>query len=186
MPTALLTLSPDHAVEAHRRHSRLRGDFPYGASKGPKFVVMGLLVAAALFAMDQIGLSVIFVCLALLPAFLKSIAPRSIGWVVRRRFKQSPYCGAEVRYDFATDAMRTNSPHFEGTSLWPLFTRAARFSDGLLLMQGPDLFHWIPFASLSRESDVAELESLVRSRIADYVVVDSPPPAAVSRGSGGS
>jgi hypothetical protein len=49
---------------------------------------------------------------------------------------------------------------------WQVFTEGYRFDDGFLLMQGKQLFNWLPLAALQGEPNV--VEALIKANVDEY------------------
>jgi hypothetical protein len=65
------------------------------------------------------------------------------------------------------DGVSSSSKRSEGRLDWSGFSKARRFADGLLLFQGPHVFHWFPDSACTHpaQSDVGDL---VRRHVSDY------------------
>jgi len=61
--------------------------------------------------------------------------------------------------------MSSSGKRGEGRLDWTGFSRARRFADGLLLLQGPHLFHWFPDSAPALPSEVG---NLLRRHVSDY------------------
>jgi hypothetical protein len=90
------------------------------------------------------------------------------AWILRRRFRKSPFHDEVNVFSLSEEGSHVVGPNSEVRAGWPLFTKARRFKDGLLLFQGPHLFIWLPDDAARDASAVAEAQALARSRIADY------------------
>ena len=67
------------------------------------------------------------------------------------------------------DGMSSSGKRGEGRLDWSGFSRARRFADGLLLFQGPHLFHWFPDSACTHAGTaVREVGDLVRRHVSDY------------------
>ncbi|MCA9214730.1 MAG: YcxB family protein [Planctomycetales bacterium] len=90
------------------------------------------------------------------------------NWLLVRKLKATPQIYGEVVILLSNEDYFAQSNAQETRLNWSVFTRALHFEDGFLLFQGPRLYHWLPFAALVNPSQIAELESLLRSKIFDY------------------
>jgi hypothetical protein len=89
------------------------------------------------------------------------------AWFLRRRFRKSPYYNDEITLTISDEGIHGTGRSSETRLNWSLITKARRFADGLLLFQGPQVFHWLPNAAAVAPADVADLERLVRARVQD-------------------
>jgi len=64
--------------------------------------------------------------------------------------------------------MSSSGKRGEGRLDWTGFSRARRFADGLLLLQGPHLFHWFPDSACTQPARRSEVGDLVRRHLSDY------------------
>jgi hypothetical protein len=90
------------------------------------------------------------------------------AWLLRRRFRKSPYHNDQILLSLSDEGLHVVGLTSEIRLSWPVFTKARRFSDGLLLFQGPSVFHWLPNNAVTDPSIVLEVEQLVRSWISDF------------------
>ena len=89
------------------------------------------------------------------------------AWLLRRRFRKSPYYNDEIALAISDEGIHGSGRSSETRLNWSIITKARRFSDRLLLFQGPQVFHWLPNAAAVDPTDVADLERLVRARVQD-------------------
>jgi hypothetical protein len=89
------------------------------------------------------------------------------AWFLRRRFRKSPYHNDEIALTISDEGIHGVGRSSETRLNWSLITKARRFSDGLLLLQGPQVFHWLPNTAAVDPTDVADLERLVRAHVQD-------------------
>jgi len=89
------------------------------------------------------------------------------AWFLRRRFRKSPYHNDEIALTISDEGVHGVGRSSETRLNWSLITKARRFSDGLLLFQGPQVFHWLPNTAAADPTDVADLERLVRAHVQD-------------------
>lgn len=90
------------------------------------------------------------------------------AWLLRRRFRKSPYHNDQISLSLSDEGLHAVGLMSETRLSWPMITKARRFSDGLLLFQGPSVFHWPSNDAATDSSIVLEVEQLVRSRISDF------------------
>ena len=89
------------------------------------------------------------------------------GAVSRRRIRKIPTLNDDWVMRLSDDGVSSSSKRSEGRLDWSGFSRARRFADGLLLFQGPHVFHWFPDSACTHpaQSDVGDL---VRRHVSDY------------------
>jgi len=90
------------------------------------------------------------------------------AWLLRRRFRKSPYHNDEISLSLTDEGLYGAGRKSETRLGWPLFTKARRFSDGLLLFSGPQMFHWLPNSAAVDTSAAAEAERLIRAHVVDF------------------
>lgn len=97
-------------------------------------------------------------------------------WMFKRRQRQSwlksPFLNDVLVMEFNESALHTTSTLTDGTVNWAVFKKVAHFKDGFLLLQEANAFHWIPVTALADASQVLELEGLLRSKIAEHIVIE--------------
>jgi len=89
-------------------------------------------------------------------------------WLLRRRFRKSPYHNDEISISLSEDGLYGAGRASETKMAWSNFTKARRFNDGLLLFSGSPIFHWLPNSAAVGPADVAEAERLVRQHVSDF------------------
>jgi hypothetical protein len=162
--TYQFTFSEQHLLESFLRYRRtLWWRRPFYAAKGMLAVIillLGLLSVAYgfIFGAGVFGavLGVMFLAWPI-DAFL-----------LRRRFRKSPFHNGEYTYHLYDEGVHVVGRSEDIRLDWSLFTSARRFTDGLLLFQGPHLFTWLPDAFITSSSTTDESRELVRSRVMDY------------------
>ena len=112
----------------------------------------------------SIGLSLFFVLLVVALIF-SSPLDRALS---RRRIRKIPTLNDDWVIRLSDDGMSSSSKRGEGRLDWSGFSRARRFADGLLLFQGPHLFHWFPDNACTQPGLPSELGDLVRRHVSDY------------------
>jgi len=112
----------------------------------------------------SIGLSLFFVLLVVALIF-SSPLDRALS---RRRIRKIPTLNDDWVIRLSDDGMSSSSKRGEGRLDWSGFSRARRFADGLLLFQGPHLFHWFPDSACTQPGLPSELGDLVRRHVSDY------------------
>src|SRR5215470_4435447 len=112
----------------------------------------------------SIGLSLFVV---LLVAALIFTTPLSRA-VFRRRIRKIPTLNDDWVMRLSDDGMSSSGKRGEGRLDWSGFSRARRFADGLLLFQGPHLFHWFPDSARAQPALPSDVGDLVRRHVSDY------------------
>ncbi|MCB1824032.1 MAG: YcxB family protein [Candidatus Competibacteraceae bacterium] len=90
------------------------------------------------------------------------------AWIIRRRFRKSPYHDDEVSITLSNEGFRAIGKTTNLEVQWSTYTKAWRFRDGLLLFQGPHLFNWLPDETATEQSMVGVAEELVKAHVPDY------------------
>jgi hypothetical protein len=172
MTAATFKFTADFLIETFRR---------FRLQHGGRWVMAAVKVLAVLLSAPlgiwalregQVLLGIFFLVLCVLMFF----APHMDYWLVRRSFRQSPFRGEDVRIEFSDSGFHATSPKQDIKLQWSAFTRVVHFKDGFLLFHGPRSFNWVPVSSLAGLSDIAELEALLRSKIADHRIVEPVAP----------
>jgi len=86
----------------------------------------------------------------------------------RRRIRKIPTLNDDWVIRLSDDGMSSSSKRSEGRMDWSGFSRARRLADGLLLFQGPNLFHWFPDSACTQPALPSEAGDLVRRHVSDY------------------
>ena len=77
--------------------------------------------------------------------------------VFRHCIRKIPTLNDDWVLRLSDDGMSSSGKRGEGRLDWIGFSRARRFADGLLLLQGPHLFHWFPDSAPALPSEVSNL-----------------------------
>jgi hypothetical protein len=88
-------------------------------------------------------------------------------WQTRSQFTKSPYRDENMVIVLSDEGFQGTGDVGRTALSWQAFTKAVRFSDGFLLLQGPGVFNWLPDTALS-EGNVAEIELLLLKHVASY------------------
>lgn len=86
-------------------------------------------------------------------------------WLLARRVRKMPLTGETVDVTLDSDGFRSTTPSSEGRVAWHGFYKGVLYSDGLLLLAGPGVFHWLPDAALVQGTAV-EVRELVGRHVA--------------------
>ena len=109
----------------------------------------------------------LLLCL-LLGAGLIFSAPLCRAVCSRRRIRKIATLNDDWVIRLSDDGMSSSSKRSEGRLDWSGFSRARRLADGLLLFQGPHLFHWLPDSARTQLALPSEVGDLVRRHVSDY------------------
>lgn len=167
MPTARIRFTSDFRVEAFQRYRRQHRGRYLGLAVKLFALPIFALSALALFwqGLFAIGLYFLAGCMFLYFAHYMD------AWYIRWSFRKSPYRDDNITIDFTDAGFHVHSPIQDVKLQWSVFTRVIHFGDGFLLFQGPRAFNWIPLTSLGSASQVAELETLLRSKVRDHRII---------------
>jgi len=88
-------------------------------------------------------------------------------WQTRSNFRQSPYRDENVVVALTDEGFNTTGDVSRTGLTWQAFTKAVRFRDGFLLLQGPNVFNWLPDHALT-EGKVEEIEQLLLKHVPSY------------------
>jgi len=163
MPQYRIRCTEDYLVESYQRY---RAQSPNRYSLIP-LKVIGFLGLALLLA---IGVGAKVYTMALLPGFfllLLLAGPRFDYWLMKRRFRRSPFYGNLAVIDLSEAGYKSESEGGKAEMPWRTFTNGRRLHDGFLLFTGPSQFHWWPDSALT-EGTVTEVERLLRSSVAAF------------------
>jgi hypothetical protein len=90
------------------------------------------------------------------------------AWLLKKRFRKSPYHNDEIFLTLSEEGLHGTGRSSETRLGWPIFTKARRFKDGLLLFHGPQMFNWLPDSAAADPASVAEAERLIRMHVRDF------------------
>ncbi|NOY40411.1 MAG: YcxB family protein [Planctomycetes bacterium] len=127
--------------------------------------VTALLLGAVATALQrEWGLAFASVCLSAL-----FLSRRSLNrLVLLKNVRKSPYYNEVTKTSLTDDEFLSESSKSSEKANWNAFTRAICFSDGILLYQGPNIFHWLPNSALVEGSTPEQAASVIRERVSDY------------------
>lgn len=158
------TFSEALLIEASRRrcHGRKLGCY---AKTGLRILLgscLVILIGVCVLAKTFLGAVVLTMFFALL-VFTRRIEE----WLIRRRFRKSPYRDERIRIELSPDGLSARGEISNAQLTWAAFTAARRLVDGFLLYQGPGVCNWLPFNALS-QGTVEEVEDLIRRNVSGY------------------
>ena len=162
--TYQFTFSEAHLLESFLRYRRqLWWRRPFYAAKGVLAMIILLLAILSVAYGFVLGAGVFGAVLGII-----FLAWPIDAYIIRRRFRKSPFHNAEYIYRLAEDGVHIVSRAEDLRLNWSLFTKVRRFPDGLLMFQGPHLFTWLPDSFITGGSAVDEARELVRTQVKDY------------------
>jgi hypothetical protein len=156
--------SEDFLLEASSRYRKQLWWFnPFRVVRWASVIPLMFLTAWCFFY----GLSVPAIILSVV-IFVFFLGPAIDPWLVRRRFRKSPYHDDDILLTISDEGVTVIGRTSESRLKWASFTKARRFSDGLLLFQGPHLFNWLPDRAATDPAAISDAKGLARTRIADF------------------
>ena len=167
MPEYRFLFDETFLIESLRKYRKQHGT--RYASLAIKSIAGLLLLALAAFSAWQIDWWLaLFFCALVLLMFNGHLIDY---WLIRRRFRKSPYRNENMVSILTAEGLHAVSPQSDSRLAWSVFTKARSFSDGVLLFQGPGVFNWLPDTALS-DGSRTEVDSLIRARVKDYRIVE--------------
>lgn len=131
-----------------------------------KWLLVAIFCIPLIIAIHQ-GIQVLtMLCCAVLGSLL--LGWRIDAWIIRKRFRKSPYHNDNVEFTLSENGAHSVGQSSEVRIAWRNFTKVRRFRDGLLVFQGPHLFHWLPDAAAVDSTALDVAEKLLRAHVRDY------------------
>ncbi|MEZ6100936.1 MAG: YcxB family protein [Pirellulaceae bacterium] len=96
------------------------------------------------------------------------VGQRIDNWRIKRALASSPHLNEELTLHLSDTDFHVWSAMQDTRLSWSLFSRAVYFDDGVLILQGPNLFHWIPWSALLAGTQPNRIESLLQTRISQH------------------
>lgn len=147
-------------IEAFRRFWRHKRNSWFSAIRLVSVALLGGF--AALFIVIGNWWLALFFALLIVGAFQ---ARRLDEWLIRRRFRKSPYHQDSVRAEVTDDGLWAKGTRSETKLTWMAITRAVRCQDGWLLFQGPVIFNWLPDSAFRENESTERLDDLVERHL---------------------
>ncbi|MSR56623.1 MAG: YcxB family protein [Planctomycetaceae bacterium] len=129
-------------------------------------LVLAVFVGVALYQnriLSAIGSAIVLGDLVI----LMILAPRFKRWQAHRNLRKFLHPNDEMGIRLSDEGVSFTGRNGETRAPWTVITKARRFSDGLLLFEGPKLCRWLPDSAADVRS-IAEAERLVRANVSDY------------------
>lgn len=120
-----------------------------------------VVCAVILFATGEWGVATT----ALVVAGASLFARRGRRFLATRNYRKSPHADEDLVLTLGPDGFHGLGTRSEMRFPWEAFTHAYVEEDGVLLLRGPQVFHWLPDRALVR-GDPARLRALVREHVA--------------------
>ncbi|WP_367872786.1 hypothetical protein [Luteolibacter sp. Populi] len=127
--------------------------------------VMLVVLAGLLWFLESYLVAVVMVIVLVL--FLS--ARRIDRWLLKRRLRKSPHLNDELRICLSEEGFSTRGSKSSGELQWAVFTEARLLEDGILLFEGPQVFRFLPFHTITR-GRAGEAEELVRTYVKESKV----------------
>jgi hypothetical protein len=89
-------------------------------------------------------------------------------WFMRNSFQKSPFRNSDITFSLSREGAHVVGTNEEVRVGWPIYTKARRFKDGLLLFQGPHVFNWLPDSALVEGAGLERAIEFVRGNVKDY------------------
>jgi hypothetical protein len=156
--------SEDHLLQSFLRYRKqLWWRRPFYAAKGLLVFVLVALAVVCVATGFVIGAGIFGGVIG-----IALIAWPLDAWVIRRRFRKSPYHDDQISFRLSNDGVVVSGQNHNVRADWNVFTKARRFRDGMLLFQGPHFFTWLPDSAVAVGSSAEEANNLVRNHVKDY------------------
>lgn len=150
----------DSFLEASKRYERRIPALRFTNRVHTAASLVLVVCAAILFATGEWGVAA--------TALAVAGAGLLIGWGRGFRavsnYRKSPHADEDVAVTLGPDGFHGVATRGEMRFPWAAFTHAYVEEDGVLLLRGPHLFHWLPDRALVR-GDPARLRALVRAHV---------------------
>jgi hypothetical protein len=167
MPLASIDINSDFFIEMLKRYRRQHGGRRFGLVIKVLGIVVLTPIATALFWQGRflLGLFISAWIVLLLFAHLLDY------WLTRKAFLKSPFRDELLTIEFTESGFHATSPIQDTKLQWCVFTEVVHFQDGFLLFQGPRIFNWIPFSTISDVQQIRELEKLLRAKVEKHRII---------------
>ena len=163
MPEYRIRFTEDHLVEMASRYRKQS----YARLWLSPIKLLCFLGLAALFAITAYNFILVPSVVVGVFLLLLAVGPRIDYWLMRRRFRSSPFYDCEMHISLSTDGLTSTDPKTRLELKWSAFTKAYRFVDGFLLFSGPQIAYWWPDSALS-DGTIADVERLLRDHVPEY------------------
>lgn len=158
-----IDFNEDHIVESFRRYKQQRPTrFWFMPLKVLCFVGLAALLGLCLYSRLWVPALAFGAFLMLL-----AIGPKLDDWLIRRRFRRSPFYGLEVSVCLSERGFASADAKSKVELAWSAFSGVRRFDDGFLAFSGTGLFYWWPDRAL-KTGTVAEVAELLQRHTSDF------------------
>jgi hypothetical protein len=153
------------SLARYRRQLWWRGQ--YGALRWVLAVVLALLAGLAFYHRAFLPSIVLGGFLGMLLGAIFFGDPID-AWNAKRRLRKSPFYNNDLTFRISESELHITGSNEDTHLKWSAYSKARRFSDGVLLFQGPSFFNWLPDAAAIDKSSIEQLQTIVRERVKDY------------------
>lgn len=153
------------AMSRYRKTLWWRGQ--YSALRWVLAAALAVLLAVALWARAYTAGIVLCAFLGALIGMTVFGDPIS-AWIARRRLRKSPFHNNDLVFRISDSELHVTGTNEETHLKWSAYSKARRFSDGLLLFQGPHFFNWLPDSAAVNAASIDQAKNLALSHVADY------------------
>jgi len=121
------------------------------------------LLAAVSF---WVGLSFVTTWLFLVVLFyVFFLSDLTLGWAVRRKFKQRPDRDVEIEWRVTEEQLRIRSKLSDSEVAWEIFAKGVIAPDGVLLCPNNQIFHWLPREGFASDAEFGRFLELAKSKV---------------------
>ncbi len=90
------------------------------------------------------------------------------AWILKRRLRKSPFHNNNLVFRVSPTDIHASGNNEDTHLKWTAYSKARRFSDGLLLYQGPQFFNWLPDSAALDAASISAAQEMARSYVKDY------------------
>jgi hypothetical protein len=90
------------------------------------------------------------------------------AWIARRRLRKSPFHNNDLSFRISSTELHVTGTNEDSHLKWSAYSKVRRFSDGLLLFQGPSFFNWLPDSAAVDTTSIEQAQVIARSQVKDY------------------
>jgi hypothetical protein len=163
-----MRFTEEYLLESLARYRRqLWWRSQYGALRWALAVVLALLVALAFYHRALMPAYVLGGFLGALLGMMFLGDPID-AWIARRRFRKSPFHNNDLIFRISQAELHVTGTNEDSHLKWSAYSKARRFSDGLLLFQGPHLFNWLPDSAAVDAISIEQAQAIARAQVKDY------------------
>ena len=90
------------------------------------------------------------------------------AWIAKRRLRKSPFHNNDLLFRISMTELHVTGTNEDSHLKWSAYSKARRFSDGLLLFQGPSFFNWLPDSAAVDATSIEQARAIARAQVKDY------------------